>query len=199
MCYACIRGTYKPALGNASCTTCPDNTFTEEDGRTRVDECVCNAGFSKHGNASAVCAQCTIATYKPGLGNEECTGCPDGDRHTTLAQGAIAQEECVCQAGFFNESALDDECTPCAMGTFKAEASHAQCTACAENATTLEEAQVVSLACVCKAGFAGVYFVNLDTNDMDEGDEIQLMPNAWNRVTSPNAKRDHPFVCKGDL
>lgn len=71
-CDACAANTYKTTSGSAACTDCVVNTMTVGLGKTNIDACVCNPGFTAGGGAvnmqtysSTACARFLTLTSKP--------------------------------------------------------------------------------------------------------------------------------------
>ena len=121
MCTTCEKGKYKSSSADAdSCTTCPDDLITFQEGSTSlqdcvpdpgscspnavyVDECVCNSGFFGDG---ANCQPCSPNTFKRSTANGDeqamCLKCSETAVHaaTTQAGAATNQSFCVCDPGY---------------------------------------------------------------------------------------------------
>jgi hypothetical protein len=70
VCEACAANTWKAALGDAACTTCPDNSVNPELGSALITECICAAGASGQilGEGEGTCDLCELNFYKTEIG-----------------------------------------------------------------------------------------------------------------------------------
>jgi hypothetical protein len=129
-CSACPANTFKPTLGNASCTACTTHS-TSPPGSTSLDACacllnflkragngtcarVCAAGFEAGGASLTECVGCRPGFYKTLEGDHACTPCPPNAFSLLANQTSVAS--CVCQHGYiFNATTL--RCDACPPGT----------------------------------------------------------------------------------
>ena len=147
-CYPCVDGTYKGAAGNATCTVCPTNTFTVNNGAEHVHQCLCNPGFD--GPSAGPCSQCSASKYKASVGLNHCVDCPAASESPI---GSQDQDACLCKVGFFKH---DDKCMPCGFGTYKDAVGSAACTACPKGTNSSQKASVQVQQCLCLPGTTGV-------------------------------------------
>jgi len=73
-CTECGAGLYKPLLGNHTCTPCPAEAHTNGTGKTNIEDCLCNPGFTL--DVSEECGPCAPGTFKSGIGDGLCDVCP---------------------------------------------------------------------------------------------------------------------------
>ena len=149
-CVACLMGTFKNTLGNASCTDCPANQTTVAEASTLPEECLCNVTFGRvspvdGGSGDLVCEACEVGKKQKQISDNVCRDCEPG---SSTVNGGV---ECVCLSGY--SGALNDApCDACAAGTFKSARGIGNCTACPPNTSTLQDAAVLPEECLCVAG-----------------------------------------------
>ena len=92
-------------------------------------------------------AQCAAGTYKPLVGNQDCSACPSFSTSIIRATSVTA---CTCLPGYINTTAANApvNCTACPANTYYIDN---QCIACPSNTTSAAG----SVSCQCKAGFTG--------------------------------------------
>ena len=133
-CSVCGTSAFKGDVGNTQCTPCPSGS-TVRDGvtATSMEECFCDVGTVTMGNASTAiscqcapgyfgsslertCELCPVGDYKDKAGDAvACIPCASklGEGASTLKQGSLSTEDCVCGNGYY----MDEEmCMPCEMG-----------------------------------------------------------------------------------
>ena len=143
----CVVGTFKAAVGNASCTSCFPDLTTSTSGATAQSACVATAGHYVDPTSGAV-VPCPLSTFKAAIGNTSCLGCPD---HTlTAATAATSADACLAMAGYYT---VDSTVAPCPIGSFKASVGSGSCTSCPEGATTLAVAAESASECVAAPGW----------------------------------------------
>lgn len=141
---------YAPMHPLADCMTCP--TGSQSESVSRASFCLCKAGHFL--NSDSNCQQCNIGDYKPSVGNETCTDCPDPD--TTSAIGSDELVDCVCLAGYYYPDASNSqECDPCPQGSFQSGQGQSFCSTCGTGGTTEQSASVSASQCVANAGYTG--------------------------------------------
>jgi len=165
-CAPCNLASYKPALGNVSCTMCPINTNTTAVARVALAECLCAPGFLLHGS---VCTPCAAGFCKGNISNEACAPCPVDTycpeqsiapvqcvgNSSRLEVGWATQFDCLCRPGFFTEDALSRTCRACPIGTFNARFDQRNCTACPAGTVNTQQAAADAAACIaCGANSA---------------------------------------------
>lgn len=167
-CVACAAGTFKAAVGNHSCTACPEHTVSAGGGSS-PDACVCGPGYFADGGGAG-CVPCAPDTWKAGAGAGACLPC---DAAASAAPGATRVEQCVCNAGYagapgaacraceagkYRERDAEYICADCPADTYNdqpAAALAVECAACAANTSTLGAAGARSAReCACRGGFA---------------------------------------------
>jgi hypothetical protein len=103
-------------IGTA-CTACPVGQnrtgFIYEN--TTLSDCQCTPGYEPDPAAANLCRKCPIGTYKPEVGDHNCSVCPD--TFTTEVSGNAKFSDCVCKPGY----ALSTEqvCVICPKNTHK--------------------------------------------------------------------------------
>ena len=156
-CLACDAGKYRAGLGSAvACDDCPTSSTTLAVAQDEAMDCQCNVGFT--GPDGGTCEQCALHTFKPNIGSEACTSCPEGGETVATGQTSIsacactkpnyidgAGETCVCDVGYGGVN----ECSLCPAGKTKATADLEECTNCG----SFETSTGGSSLCVCTAGY----------------------------------------------
>ena len=98
-CASCPLGFYCPGSGAA--VPCPSNSTTTTEGRSPSD-CTCTAGFyfvSVNGSRETTCRPCDRGSYKPNVGNAECSlNCPT-NADSNWASTSLS--DCFCEPGFY--------------------------------------------------------------------------------------------------
>ena len=89
-CAACEAGTYKGAVGDAACASCPPHSHSAAATRA-LASCVRNAGYS--GPDGGLCEACAPGKYKEVSGSALCTDCPE---HADSTAGSAARSSCRC-------------------------------------------------------------------------------------------------------
>jgi len=144
-CTVCEAGTFKSAVGNATCSMCPAGASSAEESDEATD-CKCLAGYSGTSDG-AVCTPCEVGTYKDVPGAGECSVCP---AWTSSGEASDERTDCVCVEGYME--GLDGvECTACHAGTFKSAVGTGECSTCPANS----ESAAGRALCYCSAGFRG--------------------------------------------
>ena len=168
-CSQCAAGTYKPAAGNAVCTSCDANSISPVESTvlaactqclvnsapdTTKTACVCNMG---HTLESGSCLQCAAGTYKTAPGNAVCTSCNtdsisfigsfNAGACTPCATGSTPNNEknaCLCNMGF---SGAAGNCLKCPEGKYKNTLGSTPCTDCDTNTPTSPAGSTSESAC----------------------------------------------------
>ena len=108
-CSACSAGSYKPAHGPQTCTSCSVGTYS----------------ISAAASSSAVCLSCAPGSYMPTTGQYECTTCPAG-----TFSSALGSTMCLtCSAGLYS-SAGSSVCSACTAGTYSGTSGATSITSC---------------------------------------------------------------------
>ena len=126
-CDACAAGTYKTDIGSAVCTSCPEDTWSDEphadentcqncsphasspSGSAAITNCRCNAGYT--GADGGTCAACTAGTYKDTKGSATCINC--GTSRYGPDNAATEEEQCIdCPENSLsaNDSTEQEQC-----------------------------------------------------------------------------------------
>ena len=177
-CQACSIGFFKANFSAEACEACPAHSTTMNTGSTAATDCLCVAGYTRADDGA--CEACGVGKFKAEISDGACVSCPDANYHTTLQIASTEQSECVCIAGYSNTTGSGSPCTACPVGTYKNEASHAACSACGPNATTEALASRTAAACMCQAGFSGVYEKDFSTVNMYTVNNIDIYANTLN-------------------
>jgi hypothetical protein len=92
-------------------------------------------------------AQCAAGTYKPLVGNHNCTVCP---AFSTSIVGATSVTACTCLPGYINiaSNGAPVNCSACPANTYYVEGA---CITCPSNSSS----GTASFSCQCNAGFTG--------------------------------------------
>ncbi|GBG35059.1 Signal peptide, CUB and EGF-like domain-containing protein 1 [Hondaea fermentalgiana] len=113
-------------------------------------ECTCPAGTS-YNRSKIVCEPCPTGYFKPLLGFETCTACPEG--MTTFSTGQTACEPEYCELGYERDPNTQD-CVPCPRGFFRESLTAAACFPCpADRDSTASTGAISSEDCVAGIGF----------------------------------------------
>ncbi|EKX33343.1 hypothetical protein GUITHDRAFT_120460 [Guillardia theta CCMP2712] len=109
-CSQCQLGSYNPSAGLTFCASCPASKTTAIYSSKSASECVCLAGYFLLVDGS--CQPCFPGTFKPAIGNGECTVCGTGK--FAIGDGSTDASLCICKQGYFGA-----DCLPCAAGSYK--------------------------------------------------------------------------------
>ena len=178
-CRACAAGSFKPLIGNESCTQCPVGSGTVSPGAQSEEECICEPGW---GWGGATCEPCPAGTAKDAYGDEPCLLCSGG---TFCPPNAVAPTPCpalswsldgsatagdcfcvpgaffdvsgceLCHPGSFSDTNNASECVLCPADTFNpAQGSETagDCLSCT-NASASPPGSISSDACTCNLGY----------------------------------------------
>ena len=166
-CVACAETSFKPVVGNHSCTACPEHTFSAA-GSVRQEACVCAPGYSLE---EASCVPCAPGTWKPGASNDACLPC---DAAASSVPAATREEQCLCNAGYSGppgaachaceagkyreRDAQEYICADCPADTYNdqlAATLAVECRACATHTSTFDATGARSAQlCVCRGGYS---------------------------------------------
>jgi hypothetical protein len=153
-CRGCAPGEFVSLNGSQPvCTRCPEHSTTlAYANATAATDCICVPGYTSLVRERSLdqCSSCELGYFKTTPGNETCQPCP---AHTnTTVRGAIGEESCLCNPGFFlGPGGLCEKCEP---GTYKETVRNGACDSCDVNADS-ELGSTTVVACLCNAGFAG--------------------------------------------
>jgi len=133
------------------CTACPvgQNRTGLIYENTTLSSCNCIPGYEPDPAAKDLCRKCPIGTYKPNVGDHNCTVCPD--TFTTEFTGNANFASCVCRPGY----ALSTEhtCIICPENTYKVGFNmNTTCPLCPSNSLVAAGA-VSHLNCTCVPTF----------------------------------------------
>ncbi|CDI87078.1 cysteine repeat modular protein, putative [Eimeria praecox] len=126
-CESCQVGTY--CEGDLSPPVqCPAFQTTPSSASSKFSDCVCIAGYYRDGDE---CVPCDVLTYKPLIGDQGCTQCPQpalsvvassellatsapGTSMFSSRRGSTQQSECeVCASGYYFDAVSMGGCVPC--------------------------------------------------------------------------------------
>ena len=93
------------------------------------------------------CQPCLPGTFKPAIGNGECTVCGAGNKFA-IGDGSADASLCICKQGYFGA-----DCLPCAAGSYKNSTGSGDCTLCHAGTYQPETAAISSSRCLpCPLG-----------------------------------------------
>ena len=155
---SCHVGTFKEAVGDAACLRCPPNSETPTVASVEPLACKAMPGFT--GPDGGTFTECASGTYKNGLGDSQCIGCPID---SLSSPASVAPSDCVsanmppnadggCPEGYTGPDG--GPCKACPQGSFKNLAGSSACIKCPLNSYS-PMASKGSSACLCNAGFSG--------------------------------------------
>lgn len=126
-CESCQVGTY--CEGDLSPPVqCPAFETTSSSASSKFSDCVCIVGYYREGDE---CVPCDVLTYKPLIGDQGCTQCPQpalsvvassellatsapGTSMFSSRRGSTQQSECeVCASGYYFDAVSMGGCVPC--------------------------------------------------------------------------------------
>jgi hypothetical protein len=111
-CIECPVDFYR-AAGDAVCRPCPLNSGTPSSASIAPMACVCKPGFQPE---ASNCIACAAGSFKTALAMLACSACPG---NSTSQPSSSAQEDCVCNAGFYHlPDAQSFVCAVCTAGSF---------------------------------------------------------------------------------
>ena len=167
----CPAGTYRsacnvisPFANNGQCVACPAHA-TSSTGSSSITDCACAVGY--YGTYD-ICQKCPEGTYKAVRYSvyqnvSDCVPCPD----PALASyaGSVNVSNCTNCAKGYNRSRNNNTCLQCPPNTYKFTVGEANCSSCPNGSTAVSGSAVctctdtattmdlVSMACVCRAGY----------------------------------------------
>ncbi|CAE7267309.1 SVEP1, partial [Symbiodinium microadriaticum] len=144
-CALCEQGGYKAAVGDVSCTRCPELMSTLTTGATSPDDCQCQVGL--YADETGACVDCFLGSYCPGTG--EAIPCP---RNSTTTSVGRSIADCICMAGFYS---VQDEslCQPCQRGKYKPNIGNGECPLTCPTSADSEPGSSGLGDCFCQPGF----------------------------------------------
>jgi len=156
-CEQCPADTFKPGVGDLSCTSCSTNSMSLP-GSTRSSECLCAPGFAGSTGPDG-CVPCGPGSYKTFTGNSACVACP---AHSSCPAQIVPSDStasslpqvlasCVCVPGYTQSA--DGVCVGCEAGKFKSVHGNEACLGCHSNSLS-PAASDSDTACLCVAGYA---------------------------------------------
>ena len=156
-CEQCPADTFKPGVGDLSCTSCSTNSMSLP-GSTRSSECLCAPGFAGSTGPDG-CVPCGPGSYKTFTGNSACVACP---AHSSCPAQIVPSDStasslpqvlasCVCVPGYTQSA--DGVCVGCEAGKFKSAHGNEACVGCHSNSLSPAAADS-DAACLCVAGYA---------------------------------------------
>ncbi|OWF52623.1 Fibropellin-1 [Mizuhopecten yessoensis] len=161
-CERCPKGSYQPITypnSAVTCTKCPSNKATMDDGQTSEDSCVrvCSAG-QQYNNVSDQCEPCDKGTWNNAnetMKFQQCASCPVN--YTTTGGSSTDLSNCTvldCDPGSYISG---DNCLLCPLGTYQPDRYQASCKDCGSNQNTSETGRTMESDCQiwCGPGLAG--------------------------------------------
>lgn len=120
-CTACAGGTYKITVGSAPCSECITDFYTPNldanimcvscpinsrapASSDHIDDCTCNAGYTKQNEGTPVCLECGADKYC--IGNNFARDCPP---HSTSPIGSDSEHDCTCNGGYYEVNRTHEE------------------------------------------------------------------------------------------
>ncbi|GMI02364.1 hypothetical protein TrVE_jg9031 [Triparma verrucosa] len=201
-CEFCPEGFYSSTTGSPTCFACQPGKYVNALNSTCVE---CEPGHFS-GVASSSCSACEQGKFADGVGNAECTKCPDFQTSEKGSSACVCKKtfktinrdsselECTCDPGMMLDNGV---CMPCATGFFKSSTSLEGCKNCDKHAIKgaiqsykgpIESSEPANspLSCICSKG----EFRSLKSNETLIG-SCQSCPEG--------TKCDHAGVTMRDL
>ncbi|GMH77788.1 hypothetical protein TrST_g13868 [Triparma strigata] len=201
-CEFCPEGFYSSTTGSPTCFACQPGKYVNALNSTCVE---CEPGHFS-GVASSSCSACEQGKFADGVGNAECTKCPDFQTSEKGSSACVCKKtfktinrdsselECTCDPGMMLDNGV---CVPCATGFFKSSTSLEGCKNCDKHAIKgaiqsykgpIESSEPANspLSCICSKG----EFRSLKSNETLIG-SCQSCPEG--------TKCDHAGVTMRDL
>jgi hypothetical protein len=125
-CFLCSNGTFADTLNSTACRDCQPGYYNTESGQAACQPClagsalglarqtacsICIPGRYASSNGSSICGSCLQGFYTPLSGAAICSKCTI--HGTTLNEGAAAETDCVCDAGYYGDLKSSKPCTEC--------------------------------------------------------------------------------------
>lgn len=112
-CVSCSFHTFKSDIGNFSCTNCPANSATLQEGSFDIHDCLCNPGFAGD-ETEHECFECNKGKFKSTVSDALCDICPPNTfcpRRQMIEPNRCASNssslagsdyffDCACNVGF---------------------------------------------------------------------------------------------------
>lgn len=155
-CEQCIPGKYKDTVGDTYCSTCSDNTFTDENG---MSECkYCSVG-KQVAQDSSVCEECGDRYYKNDITSISCSQCLENQITYNTTESTcyfcnpgyeVIDNNCVaCSKGYFKEESNDFGCLFCEDGKYSNSIGATSCEKCPDNS----KSNSFRDGCECNVGY----------------------------------------------
>jgi len=148
---SCVCDVHFYGIVGTACVACPSNQVRPFFiyANSSLQDCLCAPGFEPDPAAANLCRQCPIGTYKPELGDHNCSVCPE--TFTTEVTGNSQFSACVCRPGY--ALSADQVCVICPENTQKSGFNMLQnCTACTSNSFGAAGG-TGPMECSCSASF----------------------------------------------
>ena len=169
-CIECEHGYYK-SQNDDHCIACAELMNTSSRASISIDACLCVAGYWHN---DTICQQCPENTYKPFLGSETCTSCPQHSTGPAASQSAQLCE-CLpgfisagdgtcgkaCAAGFETKHKNSAVCVGCDANFYKEGYGNHACTRCPAYSFTMNTNSTDVLDCICETGYVWDFKPNL--------------------------------------
>lgn len=109
----CSAGSFSSQAGRSSCDLCSPGRFSANAGSSGC--AICSLGFFQKAEGALECNRCSRGTIGLNEGSSSCTPCPvvGGFLSTTIIDGAIGFDMCVCPVGRYRPVGLHSGCHQC--------------------------------------------------------------------------------------
>ncbi|KAL8438432.1 hypothetical protein ACSSS7_000175 [Eimeria intestinalis] len=167
VCMLCGRRAYKGTVSAESCTECPVNSFSSDDGPTTKTSCnMCIAGYYLTANEDIPCGECPANHFC--VGSEpavqaleafagENTPCLQNTKTVAPYSKNTDPYSCMCTVGFefvgMDTNTGKVMCEPARLGIYKDTLGNIRGTRCPHGSFTLGRGSTSLSDCVCSAGF----------------------------------------------
>ena len=177
-CSECLKGYYKEGIGDTTCTKCPENKASLENGMTSCD--YCPQGYEVT-DSSSLCSECGDRFYKSDITAISCANCLDNQITNTSNSSVcyycqpgyeVIENKCTkCNPGYFKKNSDDAGCLFCAAGKYSMNYASSDCDACPQHSVSNDNRD----GCKCLQGYYNDSDVCIECDNKDfHGDEIYL-------------------------
>ncbi|ESP03822.1 hypothetical protein LOTGIDRAFT_230169 [Lottia gigantea] len=164
-CVACPKGEYQDEKWKFTCKRCPNQSVTDAEGSTSINQCIYSCFKGYEGSGTSGCKKCGIGSYKPEAGTSLCTACNNG--FITKDEGSETLDQCniaACNPGTYLDE-VNNVCKQCDYGTYQPERWQKICTSCSAGTVTLQMAAQTAADCVTDCPKGSQY--NVETRVCD--------------------------------
>ncbi|CAB3409318.1 unnamed protein product [Caenorhabditis bovis] len=150
-CVLCPRGSYQDVAGQVMCKSCPDGTYTLDEGSHSVGSCLPVCGYGMYSITGLIpcqlCPRHTFSGAAPIGGFKECVACPSGAYTAKLGASSATECRLACKPGTYSNTGLEP-CSPCPINYYQPNAGQQSCIECANSTSTQTTGEASESSCL---------------------------------------------------